>query len=72
MNANKKLYGKDLSEYEKMDMDELLDQLTPEEIDILTREVDPDVSRRAAHVWTFWLIWDRGLSGSVRDDFRRA
>ncbi|XP_037081849.1 tropomodulin-like isoform X3 [Pollicipes pollicipes] len=42
MSANKKLYGKDLSEYENMDMDELLDQLTPEEIDILTRDVDPD------------------------------
>ncbi|XP_043188708.1 tropomodulin-like isoform X2 [Amphibalanus amphitrite] len=42
MNANKKLYGKDLSEYENMDLDELLDQLTPEEVDILTRDVDPD------------------------------
>ena len=44
MNANKKLYGKDLSEYENMDLDELLDQLTPEEVDILTKDVDPDVS----------------------------
>jgi len=40
----RKLYGKDLSEYEKMDVDELLSQLTPEELDILSREVDPDVS----------------------------
>jgi tropomodulin len=41
--TTRKLYGKDLSEYEKMDVDELLSQLTPEELDILSREVDPDV-----------------------------
>ncbi|XP_021967405.1 tropomodulin isoform X4 [Folsomia candida] len=40
--TTRKLYGKDLSEYEKMDVDELLSQLTPEELDILSREVDPD------------------------------
>ena len=39
-----KLYGKDLSEYEEMDVDELLTKLTPEELAILAKEVDPDVS----------------------------
>ncbi|XP_075231843.1 tropomodulin isoform X3 [Lycorma delicatula] len=37
-----KLYGKDLSEYEELDVDQLLAQLTPEEISILAKEVDPD------------------------------
>jgi tropomodulin len=39
-----KLYGKDLSEYDEIDVDELLAQLSPEEINILAKEVDPDVS----------------------------
>lgn len=42
--TTRKLYGKDLAEYENMDVDDLLAQLTPEELDILSREVDPDVS----------------------------
>lgn len=42
--TSKKLYGRDLSEYDNMDVDDLLAQLTPEELDILSREVDPDVS----------------------------
>lgn len=45
--TTRKLYGRDLAEYEKMDVDELLSQLTPEELDILSREVDPDVSSRS-------------------------
>ena len=45
--ANKKLFGKDLSEYDNMDMDDMLDQLTAEEIELLTRDVDPDVSTPA-------------------------
>ncbi|XP_043218306.1 tropomodulin-like isoform X4 [Amphibalanus amphitrite] len=44
MGANKKLFGKDLSEYDNMDMDDMLDQLTAEEIELLTRDVDPDDS----------------------------
>ncbi|KAG8230713.1 hypothetical protein J437_LFUL009857 [Ladona fulva] len=40
--TTRKLYGKDLSEYDDMDMDQLLAQLSPEEIDILAKEVDPD------------------------------
>ncbi|XP_037078962.1 tropomodulin-like isoform X2 [Pollicipes pollicipes] len=42
--VNKKLFGKDLSEYDNMDMDDMLDQLTAEEIDMLSRDVDPDDS----------------------------
>ncbi|KAL0270535.1 UNVERIFIED_CONTAM: hypothetical protein PYX00_007919 [Menopon gallinae] len=37
-----KLYGKDLSQYDEIDVDELLSQLTPEEINLLAKEVDPD------------------------------
>lgn len=44
MTTAAKLYGKDLSEYDDIDVDELLAQLTPEEINILAKEVDPDVS----------------------------
>lgn len=39
-----KLYGKDLSVYDDMDIEELLQQLTPEQMEQLSREVDPDVS----------------------------
>ncbi|XP_046982840.1 tropomodulin isoform X1 [Schistocerca americana] len=42
MTTAAKLYGKDVSEYEHLDVDQLLNQLTPEEIDILAKEVDPD------------------------------
>ncbi|XP_013100850.2 tropomodulin isoform X2 [Stomoxys calcitrans] len=37
-----KLYGKDLSEYDDVDVETLLAQLSPEEINILAKEVDPD------------------------------
>ncbi|KAI8119470.1 Tropomodulin [Lucilia cuprina] len=39
-----KLYGKDLSEYDEVDVEALLAQLSPEEINILAKEVDPDDS----------------------------
>lgn len=44
MTTPAKLYGKDLSEYDEVDVDELLAQLSSEEIKILAKEVDPDVS----------------------------
>lgn len=44
MTTPAKLYGKDLSEYDEVDVDELLAQLSAEEIKILAKEVDPDVS----------------------------
>lgn len=44
MTTAAKLYGKDLSEYDEMDVDQLLSQLTQEEINMLVKEVDPDVS----------------------------
>ncbi|CAG0918646.1 unnamed protein product [Notodromas monacha] len=43
--ANRTLYGKDLSAYDDLDVDEILAQMSPEEIDILAKEVakpDPD------------------------------
>ncbi|XP_062536841.1 tropomodulin-1 isoform X4 [Armigeres subalbatus] len=39
-----KLYGKDLGAYDDVDVDELLAQLSPEEISMLAKEVDPDDS----------------------------
>lgn len=44
MTTPAKLYGKDLSEYDDIDVETLLAQLSPEEINILAKEVDPDVS----------------------------
>jgi len=44
MTTPAKLYGKDLSEYDDIDVDTLLAQLSPEEINMLAKEVDPDVS----------------------------
>ncbi|XP_011302001.1 tropomodulin isoform X5 [Fopius arisanus] len=44
MTTAAKLYGKDLSDYDDVDVDELLSQLTPEEINMLAKEVDPDDS----------------------------
>lgn len=47
MTTPAKLYGKDLSEYDDIDVDTLLAQLSAEEISILAKEVDPDVRSRA-------------------------
>ncbi|KAG5671122.1 hypothetical protein PVAND_001336 [Polypedilum vanderplanki] len=44
MTTPAKLYGKDLSEYDDIDVDTLLSQLSAEEINILAKEVDPDDS----------------------------
>ena len=38
------LYGKDLKEYENIPIDELLNQLTEEELEQLSNDVDPDDS----------------------------
>ncbi|CAG7820583.1 unnamed protein product [Allacma fusca] len=40
--TQRKLYGRDLADYENMDVDDLLSQLSPEELEILSRDVDPD------------------------------
>ena len=39
-----KLMGKEVKELDDKDIDELLASLTPEELEILSTEVDPDVS----------------------------
>lgn len=44
MTTPAKLYGKDLSEYDDIDVEALLAQLSSEEIQLLAKEVDPDVS----------------------------
>lgn len=43
MTTPAKLFGKNLGEYDEVDVDELLAQLSAEEIKILAKEVDPDV-----------------------------
>ena len=45
MAAQNKLFGKDLSQYEELDIDDLLEQLSPEELEMLAGEADPDVSK---------------------------
>lgn len=41
-----KLYGKDLSKYDDIDLDELLSKLTEEElVELETDLIDPDVSK---------------------------
>lgn len=47
MTTPAKLFGKNLGEYDEVDVDELLAQLSAEEIKILAKEVDPDVSINA-------------------------
>ncbi len=43
--AQPKLFGKDLSAYDDIDIDELLQTLSPEELEELGTElIDPDVS----------------------------
>lgn len=38
------LFGRDVSQYDEVDVDELLSKLTQEELTMLAKEVDPDVS----------------------------
>lgn len=45
MTTPAKLFGKNLGAYDEVDVDELLAQLSAEEIKILAKEVDPDVRR---------------------------
>lgn len=56
MTTPAKLYGKDLSEYDDIDVDTLLAQLSAEEISILAKEVDPDVSSIARTVTTDEIV----------------
>ncbi|KAF2889603.1 hypothetical protein ILUMI_16570, partial [Ignelater luminosus] len=44
MTTPAKLYGKDISAYDEVDVEDLLNKLSPEEINILAKEVDPDDS----------------------------
>lgn len=53
MTTPAKLFGKNLGEYDEVDVDELLAQLSAEEIKILAKEVDPDVSINKQKICTF-------------------
>lgn len=45
MTTPAKLYGRELSSYDEVDVDELLAKLSQEELTMLAKEVDPDVSK---------------------------
>lgn len=53
MTTPAKLFGKNLGEYDEVDVDELLAQLSAEEIKILAKEVDPDVSKLNFSIFQF-------------------
>ncbi len=40
-----KLYGKDLRDFDDTDLEQLLAKLSPEELEDLNNDFDPDVSR---------------------------
>ena len=51
-----KLYGKDLSAYDDIDLDELLKQLNEQELEELSLDlIDPDVSKMCALGVFAWL-----------------
>ena len=64
MTTPAKLYGKDLNEYDDVDVDTLLAQLSPEEINILAKEVDPDVSAKKKKKKNFKFTWLQGQDTS--------
>ena len=42
--TTKKLHRRELAEFDELDVDDLLTQLSAEELKILSKEVDPDVN----------------------------
>ena len=54
--TSKKLYGKDLKEFDDIDVDDLLGELTAEELEILSKEVDPDVRTWIFIIFFFFLF----------------
>lgn len=69
MTTPAKLYGKDLSAYDEVDVDELLAQLSAEEIKILAKEVDPDV-RQTNFYFSLFLLLSTILKKIFIDYFR--
>jgi hypothetical protein len=49
--AGAKIYGRDLSGFDDNDIDDLLDNLTMEELEDLNNEMDPDVGSYV--LWSF-------------------
>ena len=62
----------DLKKYEDMDVDQLLSQLSAEEIQMLAKEVDPDVSGTRINCFVLmtslfeYLLWKRRIHPSIR------
>ncbi|KAI8440192.1 hypothetical protein MSG28_001581 [Choristoneura fumiferana] len=44
MTTPAKLFGRELSNYDEVDVDELLSKLSQEELTMLAKEVDPDIT----------------------------
>lgn len=53
MTTPAKLFGRELASYDEVDVDELLSKLTTEELNMLAKEVDPDVSTYLLNFWFF-------------------
>lgn len=50
MTTPAKLFGRELSTYDEVDVDELLAKLSQEELTMLAKEVDPDVSNTLSYL----------------------
>lgn len=55
--TSKKLYGKELKEFDDIDVDDLLTQLSAEELEILSKEVDPDVRINAFYLFILFIFF---------------
>jgi hypothetical protein len=62
--TSKKLYGKELKEFDDIDVDDLLTQLSAEELEILSKEVDPDVRINEFYLFIFCLLTSNAVSFS--------
>lgn len=51
MTTPAKLFGRELASYDEVDVDELLSKLTTEELNMLAKEVDPDVSTTLCYIY---------------------
>jgi hypothetical protein len=55
--TSKKLYGKELKEFDDIDVDDLLTQLSAEELEILSKEVDPDVRINEFYLFILFIFF---------------
>jgi len=53
-----KLYGKDLKEYDEIDVDTLLTKLSLDELEELNKDIDPDVDMFSSLTLSFRYLWN--------------